>query len=1435
MKSKKRLFSIVILSVLCALCTTLCFLFVPSAKVSAAMKTSDLFSYNSLKYKSADKCEYTLADGTRESRTGLLLYAYDSGTTADFNLDFSGIFSADMKAVDNGSSDGLKRYSLKFTDTDSQDTFSIGFVKVGNTTNVYVEVDGDRAGVVYATKGTQRICYGYSSIYNRNGYYTSIEDGGSAKVMFDPESMCVYVENDLGGKDIVWNFNQTDIDGRHFETDLSSFDHYTVSIVLEDIMTNTKGELYVFSFGGVDLSNPVIDSVRPTINVSLKSNAIVGKEYVLPLPVIRDSFLKELSVQDVKVDVYNERGDIVKSVSYADGENVFVPSAEGKYYLFYQHKDGIVDGYYKITALKEDAVQSVFDEWETDATVGTFTTLYIPSLGVTTNLSVSDRSYDTYVRISKDGTVIDGYERAEGGFSFDLDSSGRYEIVFFNDEFGVSLQKAVAITVTDDIAAVKFPVFDEVISVGTEFEIADAEVMYAQQKYTSRTTLVYPSGKEASGSAVTLDEVGRYTLVYKCAYAEKEDVYEKTFEVKEAPASLFDTVHGNVEYGTLNINNNYSGAIVTFESGGSLVYNKVIDLSDNTKEDILFEMVIDPSGLTQMDFTGMYVTFTDVYDESNYFTIRIRNGGAGPYTLIRAAATDQYYTAWYYGFDWSTGQIVSRLDNTVAHEYGGFVPNMSFTGELNAWDFKDSILRIYYDNEEKALYSYASWMPENTPKLKICDFDDENCFTNKLWSGFNTGEVRMSISSYGVDSSARFALFNIDGYRFDTRYAEDTVGPEIVPEMSKLPVAQVGKSYRLPAFRVTDSSAVIWQDCEVYYGAQKIAIEDNAFTPSREGTYTIVYYAADAFGNRSQKTFAVTAKASLPLVAFEWLGNVPEKVELGGRIELPEVTITNQGAGEATCRKLYGYYGKELVETTDNFIECLQTGILQIVCVVTDYVGNQASKTITVEVYRSGKPVFNEDDLNLPIAFFAGEEYVFSSYYATYYDKNSVKHDIPAQITVTDGAETPTVIGEDGGYLPTVSESVKTALVSVSFRGEDAQPVEITREIPIISLDYEAISQKAYQKNLFIYKNATATANNNGILFENLTEGENMSFTFAKPVDCMNLDLQLNLSVTGNRYGKLVVTLTDAENGRQAIRLVITPFGDKLQCSINGNAVTAISGSMTVPKKTTVEILYNAASGEFLDGMGLKLGTPVTTAYGDPFNGFGSGKVYVGFEVCEIVGNSAVSVTQINNQKLTFLSGDNVEPMITVNGSCTGTFSIGDTVVVPSAHAYDVISRIGEITVEVKGPNGTVILNEIADKEYSIVCDQIGEYTVEYRVNEIWIVKGVEQPGNMKKKVLSFVVANANAPEIVFDSQLPERALAGTTLVLPTYRTISNSSSDKVDVFITVVAPDGKVATVTDGKVVLERYGLYQIVYHLRNSDGNVECVTLKVISGKEA
>lgn len=1435
MKNKKKILVTILSVALCAVFTVCGVLLFPWLNASAEMKTADLFSYHSMKYKATQKCEYTLADGTSESRTGLLMYAYDNGTSADFSIPFSGVFSADLKAVDGGSSEGLKRYSLKFTDTETGDTFSVGFAGSGSSMNVYVEVGGERAGVVYSTSGTQRLSLGYTSIYNQNGLYTSIEDGGSAKVSFDPESMCVYVENDLGGNDLVWDFNRTLIDGRYFETNLSSFDSYTVSVVFEDIVTNTKGELYVFSFGGVDFSNAVMSTVKPTLNISLKANAIVGQEYELPVPTVRDASLRELSAGDVKVDVYNEQGEIVTSVSFADGKAGFVPPAAGKYYLFYQYRDGEADGYYKITAVERGAVESAFDEWETDALVGTSTRVYIPALRVTTNLSVPDRSYGTSVTVRKDGTTLPGYDGIEGGFGFTFETAGRYEIIFSNDEFGVGLTQTTVVEVSDGIAAVNFPLFDDVMAVGTEFDIADAEITFAQRKYTSKTTLVYPSGKTATGSA-KLDEAGVYTVRYECVYDGKEDVYEKTFAVKEVPSSLFETSHCEVEYGKLNINNGYSGAIFTFESGGSFVYDKVIDLSDNTKEDILLEMVIDPSSLSQMDFTGMYITFTDIYDESNYFTIRLRNGGTGPYTLIRAAAPGQYYSAWYYGFDWSTGQVTSRLDNTVAHDFGGFVPNMSFTGESSVWTFDEAVLRIYYDNEEKALYSHASWLPEGYTKQMICDFDDENCFSNKLWSGFNTGEVRMSISTFGVDSSARVALFSIDGDRFDTQYSDDRNGPQITPELSPLPSAQVGKPYRLPSFRVTDKdSAVVWQDCEVYCGAEPIDVTDGVFTPSRAGTYTIVCYAADAFGNRTQKTFSVTAKETLPAITFEWTGSVPDRVEFGGRIDLPGIRITNPGAGEATCRVSYGILGQTLTETTGTSIDCTELGTLQIVYTVTDYVGNQTSKTMTVEVYRSTEPVFDPGDLNLPIAFFAGEKYVFPSYTATYYNKELVRYDIPAEITISDGAAEPTVIGQDGVYVPTVSDSQKTATVRLVFQGKGSQPLEITREVPIISLDYEAISQKEYQKTLFVSLNAALTAKNDGILFENLTDGEDMSFTFAKPVDCRDLDLQFTLNATANRYGSLVITLTDAENGKQAIRFVITPDGDKLQCSVNGSPVTTISGSMTDPKKTAVEIKYTAAGGEFVDGMGLKLGTPVTTMYGDAFNGFESGKVYIRFEVCDITGASAVSVAQINNQKLTFLSGDNVSPLITVNGSCTGTYAIGDTVTIPPAHAYDVISRIGDVMVEVKAPDGTVVLSAVADRAYTVTCDQLGEYSVEYRVSEIWLVRGVEQPGNTRTKMMSFVVANSKLPEIRFDSELPERATAGTTLHLPTYQTVSNSTSDAVEVFITVVSPDGKVTTVTDGKVVLSQYGVYQIVYRLKNADGNYNSVTVKVISVKEA
>ena len=138
-------------------------------KTMAKSSYGDAFVYEDaqMNYKSA----YTDTDVSSEK--GMLFYAYDSGAKAEFKGTLNGVFESKLATLaESGKSADLSRYSLKFTDKATGNSFSIGIANGKGESNVYVEINGERGGIVYYSNGYITAPYGYTGLYNSEGIYT---------------------------------------------------------------------------------------------------------------------------------------------------------------------------------------------------------------------------------------------------------------------------------------------------------------------------------------------------------------------------------------------------------------------------------------------------------------------------------------------------------------------------------------------------------------------------------------------------------------------------------------------------------------------------------------------------------------------------------------------------------------------------------------------------------------------------------------------------------------------------------------------------------------------------------------------------------------------------------------------------------------------------------------------------------------------------------------------------------------------------------------------------------------------------------------------------------------------------------------------------------------------------------------------------------------
>lgn len=392
---------------------------------NASSSSGEMFDYSdspvNLKYKTAQ------SDVDDPGRKGLLLYGYDSGAFAQFKAGINGSFSSDLKALKHGNSADLSKYSLVFTDTQTNKSFSVVVENKGSYNNVCVSVDGNKAGIYYYTTqyDVNGTAYGYTALYNNSEMYTNVASD-EIQLEFDPVTMQVNVLGNGGAYHPVWDFSKEYNDGKQLKHDLTQFGTYTVKVVFDEVKSNGKGELLVYSFGGYTFENAYVDS-SVSLYADVASNAVVGKEYSIPQAQVVDLIGGEMSSENISVSVYDVDGNVLNN-----GEYKFIPNAEGDYFLYYSYKIGQNEkpdavAFYRITAISEAECTHGFSYDSSDidgiGEVGVYQSVYVPKGNVESNLFVSGTATAT-VTIKKNGEPIVGYEKVNGGFEYTFTEAG---------------------------------------------------------------------------------------------------------------------------------------------------------------------------------------------------------------------------------------------------------------------------------------------------------------------------------------------------------------------------------------------------------------------------------------------------------------------------------------------------------------------------------------------------------------------------------------------------------------------------------------------------------------------------------------------------------------------------------------------------------------------------------------------------------------------------------------------------------------------------------------------------------------------------------------------------------------------------------------------------------------------------------------------------
>ncbi len=949
--------------------------------------------------------------------------------------------------------------------------------------------------------------------------------------------------------------------------------------------------------------------------------------------------------------------------------------------------------------------------------------------------------------------------------------------------------------------------------------------------------IVSPSGEGYMTNSLSLTEVGKYTLIFRCEIGGKTQEERRYFTVESHVLSVANE-NSSIEYGKVSGITGYTaddkyGAVVKLASKDSLTYNKVLDLSDNGRTDSIIDFSVLPNTVGAADAQKIVLTLTDYKDASNYVTVCIKQCGTGiawkeewSYCSAGAANQDQQ------GLERGKGDYVldgikyKRHINSAL--YGAGV-KFSLSGMPQ---FNNGIKPELVGTQNISLsLDYATKRIYLNDTLVI-DLDEATCQSN-LWQGFTDGKCFLSV--HGENYSAptmNLCVNQVDGENYNL----STVAPEVftdtqVPVLSveegifdKVSYAVVGKPFRIPtatAFDEYDGERRVAVNVYNSYGMQvngtnaqvNVRVDDGVFVPTREKTYTIEYIATDTKGNKAVAVYNIPAKResdvdkiSLTYGAPATTGVLGQEIALGvpqvGNANGDYSIVVTASQGEETIE--LGRY-EEGTLTTPMF-RPLKAGEWTITYTFNDYVlSGETSYALQVSAVGA-TAVFSSELKNLPKYLIKGASYKIPTLYGyKFVNGKGVEEKATAYVT-----ETPSITGA------TPQADAFTVTTNTCYLTYVLDGVQKQMQIPVVDVGY-GNKDNFYAGKYFTGYVSFPTADSEGA---NYTISRSVAKTeFVNALQTFDMSFLFKLGAAP-AYTAVKVTLTDAANCDNQLSVTYEQNATgNVSVLYNGNRYdmsTAFAGG-------SVKFGYNGNTNTLTAFDGLDISVE-KNRNGEDWKGFSTQSAWLSVEFINATADCAFSVVSLNGVlfNATNIGKDSSRPQAEIISS-PGNNKTGSTVVLSVMHIADLFDPNIQITLKVTDPSGKAVksldgvsLNGVVDisRTYEIALEQLGTYVVKYDAEDVFGNKLTKQQG---RYVIS--VVDSAPPVITFNNPVTE-AKHGEEISVAEVTVKDETTAEITQIYYYVQTPS-YAFTKVEKTFVAEEKGTYKVWCMAFDEQGN--------------
>ena len=640
---------------------------------------------------------------------------------------------------------------------------------------------------------------------------------------------------------------------------------------------------------------------------------------------------------------------------------------------------------------------------------------------------------------------------------------------------------------------------------------------------------------------------------------------------------------------------------------------------------------------------------------------------------------------------------------------------------------------------------------------------------SKLFTIFALSIASVFAFSFSIVSAATTSSaieIEIDYGEYDPRY---------------LPEGLVGESYPVFPCEATYGDEILTDVDAIVYAPNGyiLPVTGGMFKTAAAGEYTIEYVAkkADEVG---KKSITVTVTEDERALTYVFSDKIVSAAYTGTSVFVYNGTYSG-GIGDVsiTTKVLSGDTEIPLFEANDGYYFTPEkAGDYKVNIVLSDLVGRKIPSEKTITVTDSESPILSTP--SLPRSVVVGSVIKFPTADGILYNGDK-KIYMPVSVYFN---------GEKVGKEMAVTAStvgsfdVKYVCENGTAKAEYATKIEVVAEKEIFVESHLSLD------NLV----ATTTSEDMEYTVKTVENGKNASLYFDSAIP--ETVLAVEMKDVARNYASAKIIFTDSKRADQKVEIPVKKFGDLYHAEYN------------IDKKAIVnqnrEVIYEI--GYYADGR--------------KFEGFDSGKAYIGVELNDVTDESTITLFKIGNRRITSRKMNNTVEYLTGSDYRSVLISyVGDKVETAIVNAYDLFGSSVPVTFKVTGPDKKVIYEGSADKQYSFVTENFGRYRIQYQA---------EGASAITTTVYCYDIV---PPEIKV-GKLPASVKVGTTLTLPEAEYSDNyTSTDKLLTYVYVLYGNNRKELIKNGTYTFKTAGKYTIRYAVYDEYQNYTVVEYTVIA----